>query len=226
MSRHHAAEVAALAFCGTWRQYQQMALAAFDQNLEHGNRRTYIVAPPGSGKTLLGMEMLPRLEARALVLVPNSALQGQWLNAARNFAAPEGLAAASESAPIACLTYQSLCQLDDPSAVIGAVARRRWTAERAKATGATAAEVEADAAAWTCAAAERRKRELARITAALKREIARAEHGSVRLGDLLAAGVRQRIRALRAGGGGVGLPALLPAGRRRGRVRAVRRGAR
>jgi superfamily II DNA or RNA helicase len=198
--RHRAAEVAALQFRGSWRQYQHLALAAFEQNLRHGSRRTYLVAPPGAGKTLLGMEMVRRLGSRALVLVPNSALQGQWLLAAQQFAAPAGVAAASESAPIACLTYQSLCQLDDPSAAIGLVARQRWAAERAKATGVTAGEVEADAAGWSGAAAERRKREIARITAALKREIARAEHGSVQLADLLAASVRQRIKAMRTGG--------------------------
>ncbi len=200
MSRLRAAEVAALSFGGTWRQYQQMALAAFEQNLHHGSRRTYIVAPPGSGKTLLGMEMVRRLGNRAMVLVPNSALQGQWLRAAQDFAAPPGLAAASESAPIACLTYQSLCQLDDPSAAIGAVARQRWATERAQATGSTPAEVESEAETWAGAAAERRKRELARITAGLKREIARAEHGSVQVGDLLAGSVRERIKALRSGG--------------------------
>jgi superfamily II DNA or RNA helicase len=200
VSRHRAAEVAALQFRGSWRQYQLLALAAFEQNLRHGSRRTYLVAPPGSGKTLLGMEMVRRLGSRALVLVPTSALQGQWLLAAQQFAAPAGVAAASESAPIACLTYQSLCQLDDPSAAIGLVARQRWAAERAKATGATASEVEAEAAGWSGAAAERRKREIARITAALKREIARAEHGSVQLADLLAASVRQRIKAMRTGG--------------------------
>ncbi|MDR2987937.1 MAG: DEAD/DEAH box helicase family protein, partial [Nocardiopsaceae bacterium] len=200
VSRHRAAEIAALTFSGTWRRYQQMALGAFEQQLSHGSRRTYIVAPPGSGKTLLGMEMVRRLGTRALVLVPNSALQGQWLQAAQDFAAPPGLAAASESAPIACLTYQSLCQLEDPSAAIGSVARQRWAAERAKATGASMAEVESLAGTWTGAAAERRKRELARITATLKREIARAEHGSVQLGDLLTATVRERIRALRSGG--------------------------
>lgn len=195
-----AAGFSPLAFHGSWRQYQQHALAAFDQGVQAGARRTYIVAPPGAGKTLLGMEMLRRLGSRALVLVPNSALQGQWLRAARDFGAPDGFAAAHESAPVSCLTYQALCQLDDPALALGEVAGQRWAAERARATGLSVAQVQAEMATWTGAAAERRKRELARITAALKREIARAEHGSVQLGDLLAVGVRQRIAALRGAG--------------------------
>ena len=61
----------------------------------------------------------------------------------------------------------------------------------------------AEAAAWTGAAAQRRTRELARITASLKRDIARGEHAQgdgVRLADLLAPGARERVAALRAGG--------------------------
>ncbi|MBO0832794.1 MAG: DEAD/DEAH box helicase family protein, partial [Actinobacteria bacterium] len=68
-----------LAFRGTWRGYQELALAAFEADRASSNRQTYIVAPPGSGKTLLGMEIIRRLGARALVLVPNTAVQAQWL---------------------------------------------------------------------------------------------------------------------------------------------------
>src|SRR5258708_19791583 len=50
------------------------------------------------------------------------------------------------------------------------------------------------------AAGARRKRELARITAALKREIARADHEGMRLSELLADGARRRIEAFRRSG--------------------------
>jgi superfamily II DNA or RNA helicase len=194
-----APEIGALAFGGTWRRYQALALDAFEDDRRHRRRRTHIVAPPGSGKTLLGMEIVRRLGTRALVLVPNTAVQEQWVRAAGRFGAPPGLAAADPSAPIACLTYQALCQLDDPAAALGNLAERRWAAERARATGTTAQDAEQAALAWTGEAAARRKRELARITASLKREIARAGHGNVQLGQLLSAGARQRIQALRDG---------------------------
>ncbi len=194
-----APEIGALAFDGTWRRYQALALDAFEDDRRHRRRRTHIVAPPGSGKTLLGMEIVRRLGTRALVLVPNTAVQEQWVRAASRFGAAPGLAAANPSAPVACLTYQALCQLDDPAAALGNVAEQRWAAERAQATGTTAQEAEQAALAWTGTAAARRKRELARITASLKREIARANHGSVHLGQLLSAGARQRIQALRDG---------------------------
>jgi superfamily II DNA or RNA helicase len=194
-----APEIGSLSFGGTWRHYQALALDAFENDRRHRRRRTHIVAPPGSGKTLLGMEIVRRLGARALVLVPNTAVQEQWLHAAARFGAPAGLAAADPSAPIACLTYQALCQLDDPAVALGNLAEGRWAAERAKATGTEVADVERDALGWTGAAAARRKRELARITASLKREIARAGHADLQLGSLLSGGARQRIEALRQG---------------------------
>jgi superfamily II DNA or RNA helicase len=195
-----APEIAALAFSGTWRHYQELALEAFEHDRRHGQRSTYIVAPPGSGKTLLGVEIVRRLGARALVLVPNTAVQEQWMRAVGKFGAPPGVAAADPAAPIACLTYQALCQLDDPGAALADAARRRWAQDRAKATGSTPAEAERDALAWTGEAAARRGRELARITAGLKREIAKAGAGRLRLRELLSDGARQRIAALRASG--------------------------
>jgi superfamily II DNA or RNA helicase len=100
---------------------------------------------------------------------------------------------------MAVLTYQSLCQLDDPSSALGDLAARRWAEERAETTASTPAEIEAEAKTWTGEAARRRDREVRRITASIKREIARAEHGDLHLGHLLSPGARARLDALRAG---------------------------
>jgi hypothetical protein len=191
--------LAELRFQGAWRHYQELALAAFERDRAAGRRRTHLVAPPGSGKTLLGFEILRRLGAPALVLAPNSAIQAQWTRTGAAFGAAPGTVAAQPGAPVACLTYQALARLDDPGAALRGAAETRWVAERAAATGEEAAAVAAEAAAWTGAAARRRARELARITASLKRAIAR-EEGELRLADLLAPGARDRVDALRAGG--------------------------
>src|SRR4051794_1446784 len=143
------------------------------------------------------MEIVRRLGQRALVLAPNSAIQAQWLRAAAAFGAEPGVAAADADAPIACLTYQALARLDDPAVALGDLAERRWAIERAKSTRQTLAGGEGGARAWTGEASARRKRELARIKASLKREIARAEHGDLRLGDLLGPGARERLDVLR-----------------------------
>ena len=134
------------------------------------------------------------------MLAPNSAIQAQWVQAGAAFGAPAGMVAAAPGAAVACLTYQALARLDDPGAALRGAAEARWVAERAAATAEPAAEVAAEAARWTGAAARRRERELARITASLKREIARGGDPAVRLADLLAPGARERVDALRAGG--------------------------
>lgn len=69
------AQIRKLAFPQPWRRYQTLALQAFEQDKRHASQRTYIVAPPGSGKTLIGIDIVRRLGTRALVLVPNSAVQ-------------------------------------------------------------------------------------------------------------------------------------------------------
>ncbi len=190
----------ALAFSGTWRGYQRLALEAFEADRKRGELSTHIVAPPGSGKTLLGMELIRRLDGRALVLVPNTAVQAQWLRTAQSFGAPAGLAAADAGAAIACLTYQSLCQLDDPAAAIRGQAEHRWAVDRAKATGAAQEDVQREAATWTGAAQERRQREVARIMATIRREIAKGTKPGAEFDQLLGPGARERIAALRAGG--------------------------
>ena len=46
--------------------------------LENGETRLYVVAPPGSGKTVLGSMCGLICKKTALVLSPNSAIQAQW----------------------------------------------------------------------------------------------------------------------------------------------------
>jgi hypothetical protein len=145
------------------------------------------------------MEIVRRLGHGALVLCPNSAVQAQWLRTAALFGG-RGIAGPDPDAPIACLTYQSLCQVQDPAAVLGNAAERRWAADRARALGVAVEEVEREAATWRDAAARRRAGELARIRASLKRGIARGEHGGVGLGDLLGPAARRRVATLAGNG--------------------------
>ncbi|HET6551298.1 MAG TPA: DEAD/DEAH box helicase family protein, partial [Solirubrobacter sp.] len=195
---------AALRFFGEWRPYQRAALAAFEKDRHNGRTRTHIVAPPGSGKTLLGVELIRRVGARALVLAPNQGIQQQWPRAVGQFTdTPAEYAGADTLKPIACLSYQALCQLDDPEIVLGRLAQTRWADERAAATGMTPEEAEREGEAFEGAAAERRARELTKITAALKREVARGEHANLELRDLLSETARKRVQQLAKLGVGV-----------------------
>ncbi len=196
-----------LKFSGEWRRYQRAALAAFERDRKSGNTSTHIVAPPGSGKTLLGVELIRRVGKRALVLAPNQAIQQQWPRAVMQFTKTRrdaaDIAGAEVNKPIACLSYQALCQLEDPEILLGRLAMTRWAGQRAAATGMTPEEALREGEAYEGAAADRRARELARISAALKREVARGEHAGVELRELLSETARRRVSTLASLGVGV-----------------------
>jgi len=193
-----------LRFFGQWRPYQRAALAAFEKDRAAGHLSTHIVAPPGSGKTLLGVELIRRVGKRALVLAPNQGIQQQWPRAVGEFTPhPAQIAGADPLKPIACLSYQALCQLEDPEIVLGRLAQARWADERAAATGMSPQEAQREGEAFSGAAADRRARELSRIGAGLKREVARGEHAGVELRDLLSTTARQRVQQLAKLGVGV-----------------------
>ncbi len=62
-----------LAFQHPFRRYQRMVL---DQAESAGaDRRYHIVAPPGAGKTILGLELIRRIGEPAVVFAPTSTVQ-------------------------------------------------------------------------------------------------------------------------------------------------------
>ena len=66
-------------FAGTLRPSQQAASKKIIPQLEAGETRLHVVAPPGSGKTVLGLYVWADLIKKpTLVLSPNSAIQAQW----------------------------------------------------------------------------------------------------------------------------------------------------
>ncbi|KZS82324.1 DEAD/DEAH box helicase family protein [Mycobacterium persicum] len=105
-------------FVGEWRRYQQQALDAFDADVATGDKRSYLVLPPGAGKTMIGLEAARRVGRRTLVLVPNTAVQAQWAAAWNTrFPPPDPSAPAcgtDRALPSAMnvLTYQSLAVID------------------------------------------------------------------------------------------------------------------
>tara|TARA_B100000927_G_scaffold291409_1_gene293441 strand:+ start:160 stop:2949 length:2790 start_codon:yes stop_codon:yes gene_type:complete len=66
-------------FGGKLRPSQVAAVSVIKPQLNEGEKRLHIVAPPGSGKTVLGLYVWADLVRKpALVLSPNSAIQAQW----------------------------------------------------------------------------------------------------------------------------------------------------
>jgi superfamily II DNA or RNA helicase len=66
-------------FALEFRPFQTELLQTFQSKLDAGENRFHFLSPPGSGKTLLGLEMIRRIGQPAVVLVPNSAIQIQWI---------------------------------------------------------------------------------------------------------------------------------------------------
>lgn len=95
---------------GTLRKYQQDVLDRVP--VEPGDP-VHVVAPPGAGKTLLGLLLAARHGARALALAPTATIRAQW---ARSAAALDGDVTVSEDprAPgdLTALTYQMLSVLE------------------------------------------------------------------------------------------------------------------
>lgn len=103
-------------FSGTFRSYQQRILDRYEDLV--ADQRIHIVAAPGSGKTILGLEFICRLAAPALVLAPTITIRDQWIdrfathfqNAADPQADPRAWCSTSLHHPahITVITYQAL----------------------------------------------------------------------------------------------------------------------
>ena len=61
----------------TWRKYQQRVLNSLDEYLK--DRHLHVIAPPGSGKTILGLEVILRINQPTLILAPTTAIRNQWI---------------------------------------------------------------------------------------------------------------------------------------------------
>ena len=102
-----------------FRRHQQLALDAITAALADGSTRSWVVLPPGAGKTLVGLEAARRLERPIVVFSPNTAIQAQWCSAWAEFT-PASIAAGTSrelSAPVTALTYQSLATFDPDAEV-------------------------------------------------------------------------------------------------------------
>jgi superfamily II DNA or RNA helicase len=75
-------------FRGTWRGYQERVLSALPAHLD--DRRLHVVAAPGCGKTILGLEVVRRLARPALIVSPTLAIREQWLQRLVEHFLPKG----------------------------------------------------------------------------------------------------------------------------------------
>ena len=103
-------------FKGELRPSQTDVVKIAQEQIEAGERKLHIVAPPGSGKTVTGLYLWAEvIKQPALVLCPNSAIQSQWTARTDLFSAdgevlPEHWVSTETEQPglLTSLTYQSV----------------------------------------------------------------------------------------------------------------------
>lgn len=71
-----------------WRKYQLRALQ--DMYTHLCDKRLHIVAAPGSGKTVLGLEVIRRINRPTLILSPTITIKQQWIDRLVTLFLPEG----------------------------------------------------------------------------------------------------------------------------------------
>lgn len=106
-------------FRGKFRSYQQEVLDEAGQYLADG--RIHIVAAPGSGKTVLGLELIRQTGKPTLVLSPTVTVRRQWGERFQELFLPEGEAledyfseSLEKKAPVCSITYQALHMASKP----------------------------------------------------------------------------------------------------------------
>lgn len=127
MSTEPCRPLSAWRFDGTLRSYQADALDRVDVD---AGGPVHLVAPPGSGKTLLGLLLAVRRGRRTVVFAPTTAIRAQWVVAARALAHDDTAVSDDPTRPAAvtALTYQALSVLDTAQP-FAALARARWAEE-------------------------------------------------------------------------------------------------
>jgi len=100
-------------FKGTFRSYQQKILDNADKYLLDG--RINVVAAPGSGKTVLGLELIRRLSKPCIIFSPTTTIRDQWGERFKEHFLPDGADGSAyvsydlkNCSKITSVTYQAL----------------------------------------------------------------------------------------------------------------------
>ncbi|MFG6685416.1 DEAD/DEAH box helicase family protein [Mariniflexile sp. HNIBRBA6329] len=78
-----------LEFIFPWRSYQEKFINNINKHID--DNHLHVVAPPGSGKTILGIEIIRQVGKRTLVLAPTLTVRNQWENRLQTFFIKDGL---------------------------------------------------------------------------------------------------------------------------------------
>ena len=169
-----------LRFRYDFRSHQKLILDRFEEErrktLAGEPLRYHVVAPPGAGKTIVGLELAIRLGKPVMVVCPNTAIQGQWMKKLEMFipdANPETVRALSTtdaSSPrwLNVLTYQILSIPEDPGESMVDIAEGIWVETMLDAQGIEEEEARARIAKMKTSNPAAYHKELARFTKKLR----------------------------------------------------------
>jgi superfamily II DNA or RNA helicase len=120
------------------RKYQQEILELTRRKFSRGERALHIVAPPGAGKTIIGLQIVCELKEPALIISPTTTIQAQWGEKLGLFLPPgadpstEHLIGTHEDKPlkpITLLTYQVLSTTSREQEYLEKLAHQAWVDE-------------------------------------------------------------------------------------------------
>ena len=181
----------AMEFRYEWRKYQRMVLDLFEHR-DPTKRTFHVVSPPGSGKTLVGIEIARRIGLPAVTFSPTTTIQDQWREKVRLFL-PEGAEqtdALSEVSTdptrlgtISNLTYQSLSTQTQEREFLDRLGLAAWRRELVEEGGRSEESADAYLAGILERAEEVHRRQISKYAIHEKRRA--LESGEVDLHDLL-----------------------------------------
>lgn len=120
-----------LRFQYPFRKYQLMALDLIDSKTK-AETQHHIVAPPGAGKTIVGLELIRRIGRPAVVFAPTTTIQRQWQEKMGLFTTDQTWLAAhtsleaSQLADVTFLTYQILSTPGQNQEFVERIALQKW----------------------------------------------------------------------------------------------------
>lgn len=144
--------ISGLSFQFPLRRYQQEILELVKLKVEKGEKQLHVVAPPGAGKTIIGLQLIAEFREPALVVCPTTTIQAQWGQKLDLFLPPDlqpfgvqdliGTHEDKPLKPITLLTYQVLSTPGREQEYLEKLAQKNWVEELYKGAGLSQGEAE------------------------------------------------------------------------------------
>ncbi len=109
-----------------WRAFQQRAINRLQHAMDAGDRRLQLVAPPGSGKTLMGLHLALGTRRPIVCLSNTVAIQGQWRARLLEFGADP----AGEIGPLDMQVALGTPDADEPLPLLTSMTYQAFTYQR------------------------------------------------------------------------------------------------